>query len=102
MTRTTLNEQLPAFADRTPFLDLVLGLISATRRFDALLERHGPMRVSRSSNAAENDPSTDFVLGLIAFRRRIEATVAGARARRAAPPATPGKRRRPALRGLLR
>jgi hypothetical protein len=95
MSRDTVDEQIAGFAEHTPFLDLVLGLISAARRLDGLLARPGRAAPASASNP---DSAIEFVLGLIAFRRKIGTTLATARPRQA----PPKRRRRPAPRRFLR
>jgi hypothetical protein len=99
------------FDHRNLWLQLVLGLLAAGERLDAVLARHAPERddpagtlAGSAEPAADGDEAlTAFVLGLVACRDRLHA-VLGAAARDLPPAgeAAPGSVAAPALRGLLR
>ena len=81
-----LDQRSDAFADRNVFLHFVLGLASAGRRFDDLLERaaaEGARRRgarealggSEAEQGGEDDEVLYFVLGLASFRARAGASI---------------------------
>ncbi|WP_437805115.1 hypothetical protein [Sorangium sp. So ce1078] len=98
-----LGEHGEEFDERNPFLHLALGLVSASRRLDAVLARYG-RRASSSPDVPrlpEDELLLDFLLGLVSFRENVHHVLRAAkRASRAAPGPGPGSR--PTLRGILR
>jgi hypothetical protein len=88
------------FDERNLVLQLALGLVSACRRLDLVLERHGRGGAAPPAPPQPGDATlVEFVLGLIAFRDRAMGVLASAR--RPKPSAVPPERPR-ALRDLLR
>ena len=74
MRDSILFRQDNEFDERNLLLQLALGLLSASRRFDRVLQRHATEKASTHDTiaAAEDEPVLSFVLGLIAFRARVE------------------------------
>lgn len=60
---STLHEHRDEFADRNPFLDVVLGLLSVGRAIEALPEVVSTTR-SPGEPSDELDPVTSLLLGL--------------------------------------
>jgi hypothetical protein len=93
------------FDHRNLWLQLVLGLLSAGERLDAVLERHAPERDNTAAAGPDGDDALiAFVLGLIACKARLHDVVAAPaydrrslEAASAAPPAAG-----PVARDLLR
>ncbi|WP_437932973.1 hypothetical protein [Sorangium sp. So ce341] len=98
-----LDEHGEEFDERNAFLHLALGLVSASRRLDAVLARHGRRPSSSPGVPRLPEPGDerllDFLLGLISFRESVHRAL---RAAKRAPRAAPGPTPRATLRGLLR
>ena len=89
--------------ERNVFLQLALGLISASHRLDRILSRHGrsepgPRHASRNR---EDEQLVHFVLGVVSFRARVMAALETAR-RSSRPAKAPSPSPRAPLSGLLR
>jgi hypothetical protein len=64
------------FLDDNPLLHLALGMISAGKTLDTLLETYAAPDASPNSNDDESAAiAVEFVLGLIAFRRKLLGTL---------------------------
>jgi hypothetical protein len=87
MSWTALDSHASAFGERNPLLHLSLGLLSAARRLDAVLEQ---FVVPGDDHAADDrDPLlVDFLLGAIAFRGRVAEALRRASESTAAPEPT--------------
>jgi hypothetical protein len=88
-----------AFDERNLFLQLGLGLVSASQRLDRVLGRYGH-RVSAEPSSREDEHLVDFLLGVIAFRDHALQALEAARV--APEPAGPAREQGPALQELLR
>lgn len=80
-----LHEHRDEFEERNLFLQLALGLGSASRRLDDLLARYGKPPSEPAREDAGDTAILHFVLGLISFRDRVMSALAAAR--RPPPPA---------------
>lgn len=74
---TLLQRRPNDFAHRNLLLQVTLGLISAAKRFDALVEAHAPPEAPRREGEPALDDALYFVLGLVAFRARLMTAVEG-------------------------
>jgi hypothetical protein len=94
-----LNQRSDAFADQNVFLHFVLGVASASRRFDEVLERLTTGRTrSREARGAPGDPEAGeggeadevlyFVLGLASLRARAGVYIEALRSPRPPPEAS--------------
>lgn len=102
-----LQEQGEEFDRRNLLLQLTLGMLSASQRLDALLDRYAPAGSQREPTRDDpQDPLLCFVLGLVSFRNSLHEEL-----EIAAPPETMQGSRVPAaedgapersLRGILR
>jgi hypothetical protein len=69
-----------AFDHRNMFLQVALGMISMSRRFDELIEHYGTPTAGLPQPDGAADPALDFVLGLVSFSRTVRSYVDEARA----------------------
>jgi hypothetical protein len=84
MTATALDRHACDWRERNPLLHLALGLLSAARRLDAVLEQFAVPDGARAAD--RRDPLlVDFVLGAIAFRGRVADALSRAAESTAAP-----------------
>ncbi|HYC22483.1 MAG TPA: hypothetical protein VEI94_07265 [Candidatus Bathyarchaeia archaeon] len=93
-----IHELGERFAERNLFLQVALGMVSLSQRFDALLVEHGFASRAGESLASHPDERPDepvllFLLGLASFSGRAMQHLDGAR--RSAPP----RAREPRARG---
>lgn len=75
------------FDHRNLWLQLVLGLLAAGERLDAVLARYAPERDAAATASGGDDEAVAFVLGLIACKTRLHEVLTAA-ARPAGDPAT--------------
>jgi hypothetical protein len=100
-----IHEHRNQFDERNLFLQVTLGLISLSRRFDALLLACGPADPPATAAADQRDRFLDLVLGVAAFSRRAMRHIeAAAQSRTPGPRSTrphASDRRPPTLRRML-
>jgi len=64
-----LDEVRQVFDDRNMFLQVALGLVSASLRFEALLREE--VNLAPRPTIDVEDPALDAVLGVVAFTQRV-------------------------------
>ena len=73
---TAIDEPTSGFADDNQLLHVLLGLASAARALDELLERTvSPAALDLRAPAVATDPALLAVLGLVALQRRLRASL---------------------------
>ena len=82
MRLEALETRIDEFDERNLVLQLALGLLSASSRLDAILERHVPETPDLEPPALHDEDRllVDFVLGLVSFRGTIVSLAAEAMA----------------------
>jgi hypothetical protein len=73
-----LHRMRSEFDHRNLWLQLLLGLLAAGERLDALLDRHAPARGGEPVGAEDDDAddaTVALVLGLVAVTARVRATL---------------------------
>ncbi|MFO0605821.1 MAG: hypothetical protein U0324_21740 [Polyangiales bacterium] len=88
-----LHETRLEFDGANPFLGLVLGLVSASARWRAILDAAAPAPAEDDPPTAVDHPGVDALLGLIALTRRLDAHLAAVPSRDDPPPARGGEAR---------
>jgi hypothetical protein len=90
MATSILHKHNSEFSERNLFLQLALGVLSASRRLDRVLAENRAIPVEPKASDPGGDANRDqalvhFVLGVIAFRDRALVALTGARSLRSPP-----------------